>query len=77
MLDSNAFVDQALTGYQASQQPAGGKTTDKTAKKMSLEQINAVAQDFEAFFVSMMSRLEPLPSMTQTLKTLTFKNSAK
>tara|TARA_B100000676_G_scaffold313258_1_gene392774 strand:+ start:4594 stop:4938 length:345 start_codon:yes stop_codon:yes gene_type:complete len=64
MLDSSAFVDQALTGYQASQQPAGGKTTDKTTKKMSLEQINAVAQDFEAFFVSMM-----MESMMSGIKT--------
>lgn len=50
MLDGNAFVDQALIGYQAAQRPqastAGGKIgSDKT---------KAVAQDFEAFFVSRM-----------------------
>jgi len=52
MIDSSAFVDQALEGYQSAQQPGLAATGKKT--RMSNEKIDAVAQDFEAFFVSMM-----------------------
>ena len=64
MMDSSAFVDQAFQGYQASQQTAAGQSAGKAAKKMSLEQINEVAQDFEAFFVSKM-----MESMMSGIKT--------
>ena len=50
MLDTAAYVDQALMGYQTAQRPKAsvvpGKVTTENAK--------AVAQDFEAFFVSRM-----------------------
>ena len=64
MMDSSAFVDQAFQGYQASQQTVAGQSAGKAAKKMSLEQINEVAQDFEAFFVSKM-----MESMMSGIKT--------
>ena len=62
MIDTGAHVDQAFHGYQASQQPTVPQSGSKSVKKMSMEQINTVAQDFEAFFVSkmmetMMSRI--------------------
>lgn len=49
MLDGSAYVDNAMIGYQAAQRPAavaGGKVSPEKAK--------AVAQEFEAFFVSRM-----------------------
>jgi len=63
MLDSNAFVDQVQQSYQANLAPsisAGGK---KSAP-MSNAKIDAVAEDFEAFFVSMMTE-----SMMSGIKT--------
>ena len=54
MIDTGAHVDQAFHGYQASQQPTVPQSGSKSVKKMSMEQINTVAQDFEAFFVSKM-----------------------
>ena len=54
MIDTGAYVDQAFHGYQASQQPTVPQSGNKSVKKMSMEQINTVAQDFEAFFVSKM-----------------------
>ena len=54
-MDSAAFVDQALQSYQASQTPSNhAGNSKKAARQMSNAQIDAVAQDFEAFFVSMM-----------------------
>ncbi|MEC8203123.1 MAG: rod-binding protein [Pseudomonadota bacterium] len=54
MIDTGAYVDQAFHGYQASQQPTVRQSGNKSVKKMGMEQINTVAQDFEAFFVSKM-----------------------
>ena len=54
-MDSTAFVDQALQSYQASQTPTNhAGNSKKAARQMSNAQIDAVAQDFEAFFVSIM-----------------------
>ena len=54
MMDSGVFVDQALQSYQSSQMPSQSGGAKKAVRQMSDEQINAVAEDFEAFFVSMM-----------------------
>ena len=53
-MNSSAFVDQAFQGYQTSQQTSVGQSAGRAVGKMSLEKINEVAQDFEAFFVSKM-----------------------
>ena len=64
-MDSSALVDQALQSYQASQTPSHhAGQSKKTARQMSNAQIDAVAQDFEAFFVSMM-----MESMMSGVKT--------
>tara|TARA_E500000331_G_scaffold121111_1_gene118300 strand:+ start:596 stop:937 length:342 start_codon:yes stop_codon:yes gene_type:complete len=54
MLDSSAFVDQIQESYQANQAPSVAPSGKKAAP-MSNAKIDAVAQDFEAFFVSMMT----------------------
>lgn len=54
MIGNNAFVDQALQNYQSSQMPTQSNGTKKAVRAMNDEQINAVAEDFEAFFVTMM-----------------------
>jgi len=54
MLDSSAFVDQVQESYQANQAPSVAPSSKKAAP-MSNAKIDAVAQDFEAFFVSMMT----------------------
>jgi Rod binding domain-containing protein len=53
-MNSSAFVDQAFQGYQTSQQTSVGQSAGRAVGKMSLEKINEVAQDFEAFSVSKM-----------------------
>ena len=64
-MDSTALVDQALQSYQASQTPSNhAGNTKKATRQMSNAQIDAVAQDFEAFFVSMM-----MESMMSGVKT--------
>lgn len=64
MMDSSAFVDQALQSYQSSQASTYTGSAKKAARPMNDEQINAVAEDFEAFFVSMM--LEAMMSGIET-----------
>lgn len=54
MIDSSAFIDQVHQNYQSSQQPKA-TVPGKKAGPMTDEQINTVAEDFEAFFVSMMT----------------------
>jgi peptidoglycan hydrolase FlgJ len=54
MLDSSAFVDQVQQSYQANRAP-NISTGGKKPGPMSDAKIDAVAQDFEAFFVSMMT----------------------
>jgi len=63
MLDSNAFIDQVQQSYQANLAPSVA-TGGKKATPMSNAKIDAVAEDFEAFFVSMMTE-----SMMSGIKT--------
>lgn len=63
MLDSNAFVDQVQQSYQANRAPSVSAGSKKPGP-MSDAKINAVAEDFEAFFVSMMTE-----SMMSGIKT--------
>ena len=64
-MDSTAYVEHALQSYQASQTPSNhAGNTKKATRQMSNAQIDAVAQDFEAFFVSMM-----MESMMSGVKT--------
>ena len=65
MIDSNAYVDQAFQSYQSAQQPQVGAAGSKTGR-MSKEKIDAVAEDFEAFFLAqalqpMFADIEPEP----------------
>ena len=50
MMDSRVFVDQALQSYQSSQMPSQSGNANRAVRKMNDEQINTVAEDFEAFF---------------------------
>ena len=63
MLDSTPLVDLAYQNYQSAYQPTPIKANNN-AGRMSNEKIDAVAQDFEAFFISMM-----MESMMSGLKT--------
>ena len=54
MTNSDAFVSQALQSYQSSQMPTQSNGTRHAVRQMNDKQINAVAEDFEAFFVTMM-----------------------
>ena len=64
MMDSSVFVDQALQSYQSSQMPSQSGNTNRVVRQMNDEQINAVAEDFEAFFISMM--METMMSGVET-----------
>ena len=63
MLDSSAFIDQVQQSYQANLAPSFA-TGGKKPSPMTNAKIDAVAEDFEAFFVSMMTE-----SMMSGIKT--------
>ncbi len=54
MTNSDALVSQALQSYQSSQMPTQSNGTRNAVRQMNDKQINAVAEDFEACFVTMM-----------------------